>query len=34
MLHEPLTTAKALAATGDDENYRKALMVLFGGRDE
>ncbi|WP_296646959.1 glutamyl-tRNA reductase [Rhodoluna sp.] len=34
MLHEPLTTAKALAATGDDENYRRALMVLFGGRDE
>lgn len=30
MLHEPLTTAKALAATGDEDNYRKALLVLFG----
>jgi glutamyl-tRNA reductase len=30
MLHEPLTRAKALAATGDEENYRKALLVLFG----
>ena len=33
MLHEPLTTAKALAATGDEDNYRKALLVLFGERN-
>ena len=30
MLHEPITKAKSLAATGDEEDYRKALLALFG----
>lgn len=30
MLHEPITKAKSLAATGDEDNYRKALLALFG----
>lgn len=34
MLHEPITRAKALAATGDEDNYRKALLVLFGDHHE
>jgi glutamyl-tRNA reductase len=30
MLHEPITKAKSLAATGDEDDYRKALLALFG----
>ena len=30
MLHEPITKAKSLVATGDEEDYRKALLALFG----
>jgi glutamyl-tRNA reductase len=31
MLHEPITKAKELAGSGDEDEYRKALLVLFGG---
>ena len=30
MLHEPITKAKNLVATGDEDDYRKALLALFG----
>lgn len=30
MLHEPITKAKSLVATGDEDDYRKALLALFG----
>lgn len=30
MLHEPIVKAKSLAATGDEDDYRKALLALFG----
>lgn len=30
MLHEPIIKAKSLAATGDEDDYRKALLALFG----
>jgi glutamyl-tRNA reductase len=30
MLHEPITKAKSLAATGDEDDYRRALLALFG----
>lgn len=34
MLHEPITKAKELAGSGDEDEYRKALLVLFGGSHE
>ena len=30
MLHEPITKAKNLVATGEEDDYRKALLALFG----
>lgn len=34
MLHEPITKAKELAGSGNEDEYRKALLVLFGGSHE
>lgn len=34
MLHEPITQAKKLASSGDEEKYRQAMLVLFGGSHE